>query len=162
MSGDNDSLILALGNPLRGDDGFGAALLAYLQQNFALDGADFLDGGTAGLETTLLLQPYRRAMILDIAEMGLPAGEWRRLPIQGVELESGSINNSLHNAGLQEALALGQALGILPQEITLYCVQPRQIGWEPGLSREVERAIPAIADLIMEEMGRHQWQKAEF
>jgi hydrogenase maturation protease len=70
------TLVLALGNPLRGDDGVGAAVLNALP---ALPpGVTGMDGGTPGLGLVLSLQGYDRAIILDAAEMGEMPGTWRR------------------------------------------------------------------------------------
>jgi hydrogenase maturation protease len=50
------TVILALGGPLRGDDGVGAAVLKSLAKGGRLPAeTDLVDGGTCGLETALLL-----------------------------------------------------------------------------------------------------------
>jgi hypothetical protein len=51
------TLVLALGNPLRGDDGIGAAILEALARSESLpQDVTLLDGGVAGLETALLMR----------------------------------------------------------------------------------------------------------
>lgn len=66
-----NTLILGLGNPLRGDDGVGTAVITTLQNEPLPPDVDVVDGGTAGLELVLLLQKYRRVLVVDAAEMGL-------------------------------------------------------------------------------------------
>jgi hydrogenase maturation protease len=150
------TLVLALGNPLRGDDGAGAAILGALSHAASLpQDVTLLDGGACGLETTLLLQGYRRAIILDAGEIGGAPGEWICFTpgdavMQPVDM---SLSGTLHNARLAEALALGEALGILPPEVTIYAVQPQAVGWSPGLSEPVQKAIPAICTAILKELG---------
>ena len=76
------TLVLALGNPDRGDDGVGQAVLRDLTERGPLPPTvEVLDGGLAGLETCLLLQGRRRALIVDAADMGLAPGEWRSLEV---------------------------------------------------------------------------------
>ena len=58
----HETLILALGNPLRGDDGVGVAVLDQLNQMDIPSHTILMDGGTPGLETVLLLKNYQRAV----------------------------------------------------------------------------------------------------
>ncbi len=115
---------------------------------------DLVDGGTAGLETVLLLQGYQRAIIVDAAEMGRQPGEWLRFTHREATLEAGdlALRGTLHSVGLAEALALGEALGSLPAEIVIYGIQPKDIGWEEGLSEPVQAAIPAVCAAIRAEV----------
>ncbi len=148
-------LVLALGNPLRGDDGVGAAVIEALAGTDLPRGATLLDGGTPGLETALLLQGYARVIIVDAAEMGLEPGEWRRFTPAEADLKPHDLvlRGTLHSAGLAEALALAEALGILPGEIVIFGMQPGRIGWEPGLSEAVRAALPGLCRAIREEIS---------
>jgi hydrogenase maturation protease len=149
------TLVLALGNVLRGDDGVGTAVLESLLAHgpFA-DGVDVLDGGTPGLETALLLEGYHRAIIIDAADMGLPPGEWRRfLPGDGrLPSRDAHLRGTMHYAGLAEALALGEALGILPPDVVIYGIQPEEVGWQEGLSTAVQTAVPHVTAAILREL----------
>ena len=150
-----DTIVLALGNPLRGDDGVGAAIIKQIAQSNFPPGVSLLDGGTPGLETVLLLQNYRRAIIIDAAEMGLEPGQWRRfIPGNDAWLQPADmyLRGTLHYAGLAEALALGEALGVLPEEIVIYGIQPAEIGWSSGLSVAVAAAIPLVCEKILREL----------
>jgi hydrogenase maturation protease len=149
---ETETLVLALGNPQRGDDGVGAAVLARLAALPLPRNVTLVDGGTPGLETALALQNYHRAIIIDAADMGLEAGGWRRFVPDAVSLKTADIRGTLHSAGLAEALALGAVLGILPFEIIIYGIQPAVIGWTPGLSAEVEAIVPVIAAAILDEL----------
>ncbi len=150
-----DTIVLSLGNPLRGDDGVGAAVREMLAHDARLPHhVAVVDGGTAGLETALVLKGHRRAIIVDAADMGCAPGEWARFTRDQVILEPAEIglHSTLHSAGLSEALALGEALGILPEEIVMYGVQPKSIDWSPGLSAPVQAAVPAVCAAILDEI----------
>lgn len=149
--GKAQTLILALGNPLRGDDGVGSAVLKALADAGAVPpGTCLEDGGTPGLDTALLLQGYRQAVIIDAADMGLEPGSWRRVPVGPARPAPGA---TLHSAGLAEALALAEALGILPCQLVVFGIQPQEVGWTPGLSEPVSRAIPTVCRAILKEIG---------
>ncbi len=141
------TLVLALGNPLRGDDGIGAAVLSALPA--VPPAVTLLEGGTPGLELVLTLRGYDRVIILDAADMGQPPGTWRRLTPDCLQASDPALRGTLHDAGLAEALTLGAALGVLPPEIIILGIQPGEIGWSPGLSPPVVEAIPALCEAIM-------------
>jgi hydrogenase maturation protease len=149
------TLVLALGNPLRGDDGIGQAVLECLQAAALPGGVTLQDGGTPGLETVLLWEGYARVLVVDAAEMGNAPGTWRRFTTADATLTANDLHArvSVHYAGLAEALALGEALGRLPAEIVIYGVQPHSIDWAPELSAPVRAAIPAICTAILDELS---------
>jgi hydrogenase maturation protease len=143
--------VLGLGNPLRGDDGIGAAVIQSLQQRTLPAGVRLLDGGTPGLETVLLLQQCARAIIIDAADMQQAPGAYSVFTLDEVALKSGDLYQrvTVHYAGLAEALALGEAMGLLPREIVIVGVQPAAVGWEIGLSAPVQAAVEPVAQAVM-------------
>ena len=76
----------------------------------------------------------------------ITSGTWRRISADEICLPGSPLDSiaTVHSAGLAQALHLGQALAILPEKISIYAVQAAAIGWEPGLSPEVQRVIPEI------------------
>jgi hydrogenase maturation protease len=147
------TLVLALGNPQRGDDGAGPAVLERLASEPVPDGVELLDGGLAGLETALHLQNRRRAIILDAADFGAAPGAWRRVSLEALRLVPAEGAPGLHAAGLREALLLGDALGILPAEVVLFLIQPRQTGWEAGLSEDVLACLEPVCQAVRSELS---------
>jgi hydrogenase maturation protease len=152
-----DTLVLALGNPLRGDDGVGAATLEALSRHDLPEGVDLVDGGTGGLETVLLFQDYRRVIIIDAAEMGIEPGKWRRFTRDEVIFQSGDqvMRSTIHDAGLAEALQLANALTITPDELVIYGVQPLEVGWVSGLSEPIWEAVPDIIAAVLNELNNN-------
>jgi hydrogenase maturation protease len=149
------TLVLGLGNPLRADDGAGpAAVEALARLDLPLD-VDLLDGGAPGLETVLLLQGYERAIVVDAADMGLEPGAWRRLAPETIRIAGGDAEKSgtLHAAGLAEALELGRALGVLPETIIIYGIQPQNVGWSEGLTEPLQAAMPYLCAEIRGVLG---------
>lgn len=148
-----NTLVLSLGNPLRGDDGVGTAVLTMLAAYPIIPPEVVLqDGGTPGLETVLLLEGYEKVIIIDAADMGLSPGEWRRFSSAKLAAQEANLKGTLHQAGLAEALELAEALGMLPDEVVVYGVQPTEIGWEPGLSAVVETTVGEVCKAILAEL----------
>jgi hydrogenase maturation protease len=150
----NDTLILGLGNPLRGDDGFGTAVIRTLQNQSLPPHVDLVDGGTIGLEIVLLLKEYRRVFVVDAADLGLSPGMWRRFDGDTAVLPTNQqkMNSTLHGAGFAEALALAEALGMLPEELIVFGVQPSRVDWVEGLSAAVETVIMPVCQAILTEL----------
>ena len=144
------TLVLGLGNTLRADDGLGSAVIGWLAQRPLPPEVEILDAGTPGLELVLTLADYSRALIVDAAELHRAPGQWARLNRQQVEPADAAVGLSLHQAGLAEALALGEELGTLPAELIIFGVQPARLDWAPGLSPEAQAAVPQVGQAVLE------------
>jgi hydrogenase maturation protease len=145
------TIVLALGNPLRGDDGVGAVVLQKLQQNTLPAVVELVDGGTSGLEIILLLQGCHRAIIIDAAELRSKPGSWEQFTPEQVQLEARDMHlrGTMHYAGLAEALSLGAALDVLPHEIVILGIQPESLDWQPGLSPAVQSSVSQVTQAVM-------------
>ena len=156
----HSTLILGLGNSLRGDDGVGPAVIEWLDQRVLPAGVEAIDGGTAGLDIVSTLMGHERAVIVDAANIGRAPGAWVRVTPDVTRLKDHDTTLSLHSAGLAEALALGAALNVLPQAIIIYGVQPQNLDWAPQLSDEVRAAVPEVGQAILREMERYVLRNA--
>ncbi|MGQ9700358.1 MAG: hydrogenase maturation protease [Candidatus Bipolaricaulaceae bacterium] len=131
-------VLLGLGNPLGRDDGVGF----YVAR--ALQGSEWLAIPTSALEnvwgTVEKAQP-EKLLIVDAAEMGLPPGSVRRLPLpQGAEMVG-----STHGLPLSFVLPLVQT-----KDIVLIGIQPKEYGVGEGLSPEVRAAADFLVRLLQE------------
>jgi len=147
-----NTLILGLGNSLRGDDGVGPAVIEWLDRKELPPGVEAIDGGTAGLDIVSTLMDHERAIIVDAANVGRAPGEWVRFMPDMAQLKENDTTLSLHSAGLTEALALGAALNVLPPTIIIYGVQPQNLDWSSQLSAEVQVAVIEIGQAILVEV----------
>jgi hydrogenase maturation protease len=145
------TLILGLGNPLRGDDGVGPRVIEELARRDLPEGVVALDGGTGGLDLLRLLERWRRVVIVDAADVGREPGQYVRFTLDQVRLAGASSTLSLHNAGLSEILALADALNLDLPEMVIFGVQPAEIGWKEGVSPAVAAALTPLADAVLEE-----------
>jgi len=145
------TLILGLGNPLRGDDGLGPRVIAELEQRGLPDGVVAVDGGTGGLGVLRYLEEWERVLIVDVAEVGLQPGQFVRFTPKEARLLGNASSFSVHGPGLGEAIALGDALGREMAEIVIFGLQPESLGWRQGLSCAVEAGLPALVDAVLEE-----------
>lgn len=141
-------LILGLGNPLYGDDGFGPAVVEALSRMELPADVEVLDGGTAGLGLLPAIAGRERLLVVDVAEMGRPAGTLVHFRWPEVGL-TGASPLSLHQAGLAEVLALAERLGWTPKEVDIFALQPAFLGWQRGLSRLAREKVAEAAAAIL-------------
>jgi hydrogenase maturation protease len=147
-----DTLILGLGNPMRGDDGVGVRVIQQLVTQGLPEGVEAAEGGTKGLGLVNLMEGWRRVILVDAANMGLTPGKFARFTRQEARLLGDDQSLSVHVAGLREALLLAEVLELLPDEIVIYGVQPAKLDWHAGLSPEVEAAVPGLVRSILGEL----------
>lgn len=146
------TVIIGLGNPLRGDDGVGVRVAQMLTEQPLPDGVEVIDGGTQGLGIVNELENRKRAILVDAADVGLQAGEFVRFEIDQVNLPGDDPHLSVHSAGLRDALLLAQALKVLPDQVIIFGVQPDSLEWHNGLSPQVEAAVPRLAKAVLAEI----------
>lgn len=154
------TLILGCGNTLFGDDGFGCALVDYLEANAALpEDVCLLDVGTGvrKLLFTLCLSPVRpkRLLIVDGLDVGRAAGELFEIDpadIPAIKCDDFSLHqlptsNLLRELAEQcgvEVRVLGCQTAPLPDHVS------------PGLSEPVAQALARAAEWIAAEYLRSE------
>jgi hydrogenase maturation protease len=149
-------LVLGLGNSLQGDDGLSGRAVELLAQRELPAQTTVEAGGTPGWGLATRLQGWQQVILVDAAELGLHAGEWRRISLEDVHLEAGQRFLSLHNPGVVEGLALARSLGVLPECLILYCMQPGRTDMGIGLSPAVEAGLPGLVEDIFQELWKRQ------
>jgi len=146
------TLILGLGNPLRGDDGVGPRVVQELTRRGLPQGVVALDGGTGGLDVLQVMEGRERVVVVDAADIGRDPGQFVRFTLGQARLAGAVRAFSLHDAGLSEVLALANALGRPLPDLVIFSVQPAEIGWKTALSPAVEAALPALVDAVLDEL----------
>jgi hydrogenase maturation protease len=140
------TIIIGVGNPFRGDDGIGSAIIKILRtensQNFVL-----VDGGTDGLALLDQLAEYEKAIIIDAVQMLEIPGIVKSFTPAEAKIKIKSDVLSTHGFGLAEMLKLADELNI-KTKITIIGIQPKNIDFGEGLSDEIKTQIPQILKLI--------------
>lgn len=146
------TLILGLGNPLQGDDGMGCRIAETLQRQTLPDDVEVIDGGTPGIGLLNLFEGRQCVIIVDAAEMGMNAGEYRRFEPHEIVLTGSNQRFSLHRTGVIDALALARALNIALPKIVFFGVQPARVEWRETLSPAVQAALLRVIEAVLREV----------
>jgi coenzyme F420 hydrogenase subunit delta len=149
-----DTLILGVGNPLFGDDGFGPAVAEELERRGRVPScAAVLDVGTGVREILfdLILSPERpkEMVIVDALDCGREPGEVFKVKIDEVP-QIKSHDFSLHLApSLNLLQELRESAGVT---VTILAAQPESIPEivTAGLSAPMQRAVVEAANYISE------------
>lgn len=131
-------VLLGLGNPLGRDDGVGLYVASGLHAaNWLAIPAQSLENVWGKLEKA---EP-EKLVIVDAAEMGLPPGAIRRLPLE----------KTAEMLGSTHGLPLSFLLSLVPvPEIVMIGIQPKEYGVGEGLSPEVRAAADFLIRLLRE------------
>ena len=133
--------IVGIGNILCGDDAFGPIMIQRLKGKV---GAELLDAGTAPenfLGPITKMDP-ETIIILDTADLGVAAGNIDILN-KGDILKVGF---STHDAS--PSMFMSYLEGASHADIFMIAVQPKNIEFGRGLTREMEEAIKKIEDIF--------------
>jgi hydrogenase maturation protease len=146
------TLVLALGNPIRSDDGVGIAALRCLEEDPRVQGAaELVEGGTKGLELVSYFSGMSRLLVLDAVDVGAVAGTI--VCIQGTELGTLPGKGNVHDLALADILNALRLLGQEPQETVLLGVQPATTELGTSLSKSVEASVPLLAEAAVAQLS---------
>ena len=136
----NRVTVLGVGNPIMGDDGVGLVLLAQLREARPDADADYVDGGTGGMDLLPVVQDADRLLILDAVAGDAPGSVVRRDGDQIPRMLSAKL--SPHQVGLLDVFAAARLLQREPAEVVVIGVVPESVDLRVGLSDRVATAVP--------------------
>jgi hydrogenase maturation protease len=144
--------VIGLGNPLMGDDGLGLAALVALHARWTLSpAADFVDGGTWGLNLLPVVEQAEKVLFLDAIDIGSEPGTL-------VILERDELPHTLatktspHQIDLRDVLALAALRGTLPADVVAIGLQPARVVMSTELSELLANRLDAVLDAALDRL----------
>jgi len=143
--------VIGIGNVLLRDEGIGIHVIEAVKQALGEDTKDvcLLDAGTSP-DVLLTVEPVKKLIIVDAAFGDCEAGSIYRFQIDDITATGGQMR-SMHEISLGDWLHLRQTLGLGPEEVILFGLQPKEIDWGIEPSPEVAERIPEMVNLVLEE-----------
>jgi coenzyme F420 hydrogenase subunit delta len=146
------TIILGCGSTLFGDDGFGPAVIDYLEKHCRVpEHVAIMDVGTGAREVlftiSLTEKKPERVIIIDAVDCRKKPGEIFAIPID--DLPEKKINDfSLHQ--LPTSNLLKELKDFCNVEVILLAAQPECVPEtvKPGLSKTLQEAVPRIGKYI--------------
>ncbi len=146
------SLVAGFGNELRGDDGFGVAVLQRLEAVIPPSGdVSLVVIGTAGIRLAQeLIAGYDRVIVVDAMHRGGEVGTLYALHIDAVDTIE---RIDLHLAVPAKALALAKAVGVLPPEVYMVGCEAAEVDeltmdLTPSVREAVAAAVAQVCALL--------------
>ena len=146
------TLILGCGNTLFGDDGFGPAVIDYLEKHYTVpQDVSILDVGTGAREVLFTIalaeEKPERIIVIDALDCGKKPGEIFTIPVENLP-EKKIDDFSLHQ--LPTSNLLKELKDLCKVEVILLAAQPEYIPEtvEPGLSKKLQDAVPKAGKYI--------------
>ena len=148
-------LVACVGNTLRGDDGFGIAVAAELQEGLPA-GADLIETGIGGIGIVhQLMDGYDGLIIVDAVERSALPGTVFVLVPQVPHVDTPTFDEwraqlaDLHLAEPSRVLRIARAAGVLPPQVLVVGCQPETCeDFEERLSAPVAGAVPVAAGRV--------------
>lgn len=144
-------LVVAAGNPERGDDGAGPAVLALLRDPPLA--AELFAPRVVPPDLYARWSPERAVILVDAVRSGAAPGTVHRLDARARPLPAELCGLSSHGLGLAQAVELARALGALPARLTVYGIEAGACALGTAPCPEVRAAAAEVAAAIRAELG---------
>ncbi|MHC1564683.1 MAG: hydrogenase maturation protease [Candidatus Hecatellaceae archaeon] len=150
------TLIVGVGNLLRGDDGLGPTAVKVLESMKLPPWVEVEDLGSAPHNLISdRLKDYDKIIFIDTVKRGSNPGTIHRFRPETGKLEGETLEEtfSLHETGIPEILRLNKLLGFLPSDIVIMGCEPSRVEeYSIGLSKPVRRSLPKLLYLVLLEI----------
>lgn len=141
---------MGLGNILLSDEGAGVKAIEELNDRYdCSDAVEIIDGGTMGLELLPYFEERSHILIIDAVKTGREPGAIVRIEDPPAYFSS---KTSPHQIGLADVMGIAVITDIMPQYITLFGIEPKQLSTGLDLSTEVARNLSRLVDMVVGEL----------
>lgn len=141
-----NTLVIGLGNELRGDDGVGLQVARRVHAR-----APELTVVELEREPSGLIEHWtgvEQAFVIDAVSGPRPGQVHRLDPIEGRRIQLSSPASS-HALGLGEVIELARSLGRLPRALTVFGIEGSRFGLGLELSDAVAARVDEVADAVI-------------
>jgi hydrogenase maturation protease len=148
MSASSEDLaVIGLGNTWRRDDGVGVHVLALLREMLKGKKIAFLNFGTASLGLVNYMKEFKKVLLIDAIDAGLPPAELRIFKFHEVAAVVREKKVSSHELSLGDLLGLCDALGVAA-DVRVAGIQVKDVSYGLEMTGELETAKQRITGEI--------------
>lgn len=158
-------LVAGVGNAWLGDDGFGGAVAAGLEQRELPGGVRVMDFGSGGLDLAYeVMRGYHALVLIDVSEQGGEPGTLYVIEPDPDEVEGGIEDGEVLNPhGMDPATVLRfiKAVHGWPGKVVVVACEPADVEeMAMKLSPEVQGVVERAVDLVLEQVAALQSNEA--
>lgn len=146
----SDRIIVGIGNPFRGDDGAGWAVIDRL--NGKLNASIVLSKQQGDIVELLdAFSNYAIVFLIDACHSKNLKNGWQRIDYHRNAIEIESHQTSTHGLNISQAIALAKNLNQLPQKLIIYAIAGENYQMGQMLSESVMKYAEEVAEAILNE-----------
>jgi hydrogenase maturation protease len=146
------TVIIGVGNELRGDDAVGLVVARQLERKVS-EGVKVTCCEGEPVSLLAAWDGHDHAIVVDATQSGAEPGTIRRLAAHDGPLPPALGGSSTHLLGLADALELARALGRLPATTIVYGIEGAAFTTGTGLSDPVAAAADRVAAAVLRELN---------
>lgn len=147
------TLILGIGNTIRGDDGIGIAVIRRLRERNLPGDVHLSESQRGGIDLLDLMKGYGRTIIIDSIKTkgGKPGDIYRML---AEDLKNAEKPHTSHGLGLMNIMDLGTYTEqSMPEEVVIYAIEIDKIDdFCENITDSVTQSIPEVIESILKEV----------
>lgn len=142
-------LVAGVGNPLRGDDGFGPAVIrSLIGEGRRWHGVEFMDYGERLYDLLLVMGSYDVVVIVDAVDLGGEPGSLYLIEPGESDAPRGTVDP--HGISLSDIISLASRLGYRPRKLVIVGCQPKSLSLGTGLSEEVRTCVDRAKNVVID------------
>ena len=145
------TVVIGVGNRLRGDDWAGIAVAERLRDRVPL-GVEVV---SCDEEPSRLIDAWAGAdsvVLIDTVSSGAPAGTLHRFEAGDQAIPARTFRSSTHAIGIADTIELARALGRLPRRVRVYGIEAGGFATGAEPTRAVEAAVAFLVNDVLHDL----------
>ncbi len=152
-------LVMGVGNVLMTDEGIGVHVVSALSQLSLPSEVEILDGGTLGFDLIHHMEERLRLILIDAVQTEEPGGTIFKFSPHEISEYARQAKLSFHQLGFMDMLKVAGMIDLQLPQITIFGIQPYDIGMGTSLSPKMSERVPQIIKLVLEEVEMFDTKK---
>lgn len=149
-----DIAIVGIGNPYRGDDAAGWAVIDGLKEK-AGSAIKLVKQQGDIAELIDIFAHYQSVYVVDACSSSELAGTWQRIDAHKQPIMEDAPQTSTHGFSLSQAVSLAKILDQLPNKLILYAIKGTHYSISDELSPPVAESVNSVIQAILNEEDIH-------
>jgi hydrogenase maturation protease len=153
------TVVIGVGNPLRGDDGAGVEVAERLLPRVP-EGVQVI---SCNEEPSRLMEAWEGAdsvLLVDTVSSGAPPGTLHRFDAGDEAVPARTFRSSTHAIGIAETIELARALGRLPRRIRVYGIEAGGFATGAELTPAVDSAVAFLVQDVLRDLEEERCTSA--
>jgi hydrogenase maturation protease len=145
------TVVIGIGNAMRGDDGAGVAVAERLRERAPAD----VEVVACNEEPSRVMDAWEGAdnvVLVDTVSSGAPPGTLHRFDAGEEAVPARAFRSSTHAIGIADTIELARALGRLPGRVRVYGVEAGSFATGTSLTPAVEASVAALVEAVLSEL----------